>query len=84
MAANREITNDSIESATQAPRQLVDDAPSTGPVVTRNGVVVSSAAKPQRSLKTAWLYIFDWYPSHYSEEERALVKKQDRIILPLM
>ena len=53
--------------------------------VVRNGVVVSSATKPpQRNLWTAWMYIFDWYPSHYSKEEKALLKKLDRIILPLM
>lgn len=53
--------------------------------VIKNGVVVSSATKPpKKDLRLAWLYIFDWYPKHYSKEEKALVKKQDRIILPLM
>ncbi|KAJ4307788.1 hypothetical protein N0V84_012492 [Fusarium piperis] len=64
---------------------LADDA-NVGPnKVIKNGVVVSSATKaPKRDLRLAWLYIFDWYPSHYSKEEIALVKKQDRIILPLI
>ena len=53
--------------------------------VVKNGVVVSSATKPpDKSLWLAWLYIFDWYPSHYSKEERRLLMKLDRIILPLM
>lgn len=43
-----------------------------------------SSRRPQiRSPKYAWLYIFDWYPSHYSTEEKRLLKKQDYIILPL-
>lgn len=46
--------------------------------------VPSSSVKPDaKSLKWAWLYIFDWYPSHYSPEERKLLRKQDFIILPL-
>lgn len=53
--------------------------------VVKNGMLVSSATKPpKRNLWVAWLYIFDWYPSHYSKEEKALIKKLDRIILPLM
>ncbi|KAJ0335777.1 hypothetical protein COL922a_008791 [Colletotrichum nupharicola] len=28
-----------------------------------------------RSLWVAWLYIFDWYPSHYSKEEKRLLRK---------
>ncbi|OBR07126.1 putative Vitamin H transporter [Colletotrichum higginsianum IMI 349063] len=47
-------------------------------------VVVSSATqKPNRSLWVAWMYIFDWYPSHYSKEEKHLVKKLDRVLLTL-
>ncbi|KAH7259818.1 hypothetical protein NW759_002729 [Fusarium solani] len=67
------------------PPPPADDA-NVGPKqVIKNGVVVSSATKPpKRDLRLAWLYIFDWYPSHYSKEEIALVKKQDRIILPLI
>ena len=42
--------------------------------------VPSSATKPpKRSLWMAWLYIFDWYPSHYSAEEKKLLRKQDYI-----
>ncbi|TQN64823.1 Pantothenate transporter liz1 [Colletotrichum shisoi] len=47
-------------------------------------VVVSSATqKPNRSLWVAWMYIFDWYPSHYSKEEKHLVRKLDRVLLTL-
>ena len=42
--------------------------------------VPSSATRPpERSLWLAWLYIFDWYPSHYSAEEKKLLRKQDYI-----
>ncbi|RYP93820.1 hypothetical protein DL770_000016 [Monosporascus sp. CRB-9-2] len=55
----------------------VDDAQDDLPVV-------SSSQKPEpKSLWLAWLYIFDWYPSHYSAEEKRLLRKQDSIILPL-
>jgi hypothetical protein len=65
---------------------LEDGGPQNAPApVVKNGVVVSSASKPpKKSLWLAWMYIFDWYPSHYSKEERRLVMKLDRIILPLM
>jgi hypothetical protein len=47
-------------------------------------VLPSSAFKPEvRSLGTAWLYIFNWYPSHYSKEEKRLLRKLDGILLPL-
>ncbi|KAL2784185.1 major facilitator superfamily domain-containing protein [Aspergillus keveii] len=46
--------------------------------------VPSSANKPKpRSLWVAWLYLFDWYPSHYSKEERRLLFKLDCVLLPL-
>lgn len=65
--------------------ETIEEAPVAPVPFIKKGVVVSSAIKqPPRSLKYAWMYIFDWYPKHYSDEERALVKKQDRIILPLM
>jgi len=44
----------------------------------------SSANKPKpRSLWVAWLYLFDWYPSHYSKQERKLIFKLDCVLLPL-
>lgn len=43
-----------------------------------------SADKPKpRSLWVAWLYLFDWYPSHYSKQERKLLFKLDCVLLPL-
>lgn len=48
------------------------------------GPVLSSDNKPEpRSLWVAWLYLFDWYPSHYSKEEKKLLFKLDCVILPL-
>lgn len=46
-------------------------------------VVSSSTEKPTRSLLLAWLYIFDWYPSHYSQAEKKLLRKLDSILLTL-
>ena len=83
MENTRHKTDEELASHA-VPVELVDDEALAGSTATRGAVVTSAAAKPQRSLKYAWLYIFDWYPSYYTEEERALLKKQDRIILPLM
>ncbi|SPO04655.1 related to transporter protein [Cephalotrichum gorgonifer] len=76
-----------IQPAQEQSRMSIDgDSPrDVGAPVVKNGVVVSSATKPpQKNLWTAWMYIFDWYPSHYSKEEKKLLKKLDRIILPLI
>lgn len=78
-------TDDEITVEPTVTREVNGDEPIGSHPVVKNGVVVSSATKkPNKNLKLAWLYIFDWYPSHYSKEEKALLKKQDRIILPLM
>ncbi|OCT50355.1 putative transporter SEO1 [Cladophialophora carrionii] len=42
----------------------------------------SAVDAPARSYWMAWLYIFDWYPSYYSPEERKLLRKQDYCLLP--
>ncbi|KAF5487717.1 Pantothenate transporter liz1 [Colletotrichum siamense] len=58
--------------------------PITKPLDDNEPVVSSSTAKPQtRSLWVAWLYIFDWYPSHYSKEEKRLLRKLDSVLLSL-
>lgn len=36
---------------------------------------------PKRSLWVAWMYIFDWYPSHYPEDERKFLRKLDAYLL---
>lgn len=33
------------------------------------------------NIWTAWLYIFDWYPSHYPAEERKMLRKLDASLL---
>ncbi|KAJ4303465.1 hypothetical protein N0V90_002360 [Kalmusia sp. IMI 367209] len=45
--------------------------------------VSSSTQKPTRSFLLAWMYIFDWYPSHYSKAEKKLLRKLDCILLTL-
>lgn len=56
-----------------------DTVPATKPLEDVDLVVSSSTPKPQtRSLWVAWLYIFDWYPSHYSKEEKRLLRKLGR------
>jgi len=48
-----------------------------------DGPVPGSSANeaPIRSYKTAWLYLFDWYPSHYSAIERKMLRKLDFVLL---
>ncbi|KAH8656001.1 vitamin H transporter [Tricladium varicosporioides] len=41
----------------------------------------SANEAPIRSYKTAWLYIFDWYPSHYSPLEKKMLRKLDMFLL---
>ncbi|KAK1722251.1 hypothetical protein CaCOL14_005890 [Colletotrichum acutatum] len=61
-----------------------DPVATTKPLDDQELVVSSSTPKPQtRSLWVAWLYIFDWYPSHYSKEEKKLLRKLDSILLSL-
>ncbi|KAN0091676.1 MFS general substrate transporter [Hyaloscypha variabilis] len=36
---------------------------------------------PIRSYRTTWLYLFDWYPSHYSPLERKMLRKLDAVLL---
>lgn len=37
--------------------------------------------KAEYTFWTAWMYIFDWYPSHYPPEERKLLRKLDACML---
>lgn len=71
-------------------RNSIEHANAVEPVPERSvedgkGPVVSSSAenKPKRSLWVAWLHLFDWYPGHYSKEEKKLLFKLDCVILPL-
>jgi hypothetical protein len=41
----------------------------------------SANEAPIRSYKTAWLYLFDWYPSHYSKLEVKMLQKLDIFLL---
>ena len=51
--------------------------------VTETPVASSTTNKPAtRSLWVAWLYLFDWYPSHYSKEEKRLLRKLDFVLIP--
>lgn len=36
---------------------------------------------PKRSPWVAWMYMFEWYPSHYPKEERQLLRKLDFFLL---
>ncbi|PGH14931.1 hypothetical protein AJ80_05744 [Polytolypa hystricis UAMH7299] len=46
-------------------------------------IVVSSSADagPAPSLWKAWIYMFNWYPSHYSAEEKKMLRKLDFFLL---
>lgn len=75
-----EIRN-SIEHANAVepvPEKSVEDGNGHGPVVSS-----SAENKPKRSLWVAWMHLFDWYPGHYSKEEKKLLFKLDCVILPL-
>ncbi|KXH50347.1 vitamin H transporter [Colletotrichum simmondsii] len=62
--------------------QNANPVATTKPLDDQELVVSSSTPKPQtRSLWVAWLYIFDWYPSHYSKEEKKLLRKLGTVLL---
>jgi hypothetical protein len=87
--SSRQPVNNELEISTkeaETRQDIISNNPKEIPEpVVKNGVVVSSAAKPEaKSVWLAWLYIFNWYPSHYSKEEKRLIRKLDRTILPLM
>ncbi|KAJ2904062.1 Pantothenate transporter liz1-like protein 8 [Zalerion maritima] len=35
----------------------------------------------EHSLWTAWIYMFNWYPSHYSKEEKSFLRRLDIFLL---
>ena len=41
----------------------------------------STEKAPERSLWSAWIYMFNWYPSHYSKEEKKMLRKLDFFLL---
>ncbi|KFY31737.1 hypothetical protein V493_00819 [Pseudogymnoascus sp. VKM F-4281 (FW-2241)] len=43
---------------------------------------IDRGTAPKRSFWKAWMYMFDWYPSHYSVEERRLLRKLDYTLMP--
>ncbi|KAF2184029.1 MFS general substrate transporter [Zopfia rhizophila CBS 207.26] len=47
----------------------------------RNGNVIAPKEAPVRSPWKAWMYLWEWYPSHYPEEERKLLQKMDACLL---
>ncbi|EDU40854.1 ProP, Permease major facilitator superfamily [Pyrenophora tritici-repentis] len=54
-------------------------------VVNRTGEfdtsVIAPAEAPKRSPWKAWMYLWEWYPKHYPEEERKLLRKMDACLL---
>jgi hypothetical protein len=51
-------------------------------VQTGNGTnIIAPADAPKRSPWKAWMYLWEWYPSHYPEEERKLLRKLDACLL---
>jgi hypothetical protein len=57
----------------------------TGNAVTNDdgwtGNVIAPADAPKRSPWKAWMYLWEWYPKHYPEEERQLLRKLDACLL---
>lgn len=42
---------------------------------------IAPAEAPKRSPWKAWMYLWEWYPKHYPEEERKLLRKMDACLL---
>ena len=43
--------------------------------------IIAPVDAPKRSPWKAWLYLWEWYPKHYPEEERKLLRKMDACLL---
>lgn len=43
--------------------------------------VIAPADAPKRSPWKAWMYLWEWYPSHYPAAERKLLRKLDACLL---
>lgn len=46
-----------------------------------NATTLAPMDAPKRSPWKAWMYLWEWYPAHYPEEERALLRKLDACLL---
>jgi hypothetical protein len=52
-----------------------------GEVDFRNATTIAPTDAPKRSPWKAWMYLWEWYPAHYPEEERVLLRKLDACLL---
>ncbi|KAF2635400.1 pantothenate transporter liz1 [Massarina eburnea CBS 473.64] len=43
--------------------------------------VIAPIDAPKRSPWKAWMYLWEWYPSHYPAEEKKLLRKMDACLL---
>ena len=68
-----------------ATRAEVHATPVDDPVAASNQFITEANSERKeptsRSLWTAWMYMFDWYPSHYPVEERRFLRKLDAFLL---
>jgi hypothetical protein len=46
-----------------------------------NTTAIAPHDAPKRSPWKAWMYLWEWYPKHYPEEERQLLRKMDACLL---
>ncbi|KAM0334981.1 hypothetical protein ACHAQA_000015 [Verticillium albo-atrum] len=79
----------SEHESTNAQQPIVKDI--IGPAVAASAVAEEAGEQvrmerevkeaPKRSLWIAWMYMFDWYPSHYPKEERKFLRKLDGFLL---
>jgi len=70
------VTGDATTNATNARRGHGERAEEGW---TRN--VIAPTDAPKRSPWKAWMYLWEWYPKHYPEEERQLLRKMDACLL---
>ncbi|KAF2874279.1 major facilitator superfamily domain-containing protein [Massariosphaeria phaeospora] len=49
--------------------------------ITAAADTIAPAGAPKRSPWKAWMYLWEWYPAHYPEEERKLLRKLDACLL---
>lgn len=84
MAPN--VTTESAPQQTEQPivKDVAPPAVSASNVLEEAGEEISDREvkkAPERNVWVAWIYLFNWYPSHYPKEERRFLRKLDAFML---
>jgi hypothetical protein len=85
MATTSAVNDPPTRVPADAEQQNEKEVRKEEPAVAATAVIADAGTQeqqpPKKSLWLAWMYMFDWYPSHYPEEERQFLRKLDCFLL---